>query len=53
MGYIITEELNKEDAKRPLTTGVYNITGPQRETIEGFWDYLKEQGVIEGYEIKG
>jgi len=45
MNYQITEVQNKN------TTRVYNITGPKRESIESFWNYLKSTGVIERYEI--
>ena len=31
---------------------IYNIEGPQEETIIGFWQWLKNQGVIEGFEAR-
>lgn len=30
---------------------IYNIEGPREETIIGFWQWLKDQGVIERFEI--
>ena len=45
MNYQVTEGQTKD------TTRVYNITGPKRESVESFWEWLKAQGVIEGYEI--
>ena len=45
MNYQITEVQNKN------TTRTYNITGPKRETIEGFWDMLVASNVIESYEL--
>lgn len=45
MNYKITEVQDKD------TTRVYNITGPKRETVESFWEWLKAQGTIESYEI--
>ena len=31
---------------------IYNIEGPKDETIIGFWQWLKNQGVIEGFEAR-
>lgn len=31
---------------------IYNIEGPKEETIIGFWQWLKDQGVIEGFEAR-
>ena len=45
MNYQITERQDKN------TTRVYNIKGPQRGTIEGFWDMLVASTLIESYEI--
>jgi hypothetical protein len=45
MNYKITEVQDKK------TTRVYNITGPKRETIESFWEYLVARNVIESYEL--
>ena len=30
---------------------IYNIEGPKEETIIGFWQWLKDQGVIERFEV--
>jgi hypothetical protein len=32
-------------------TRVYNIDGPQRETVESFWNWLKTKRIIESFEI--
>lgn len=45
MNYQITEVQDKK------TTRVYNIKGPQRATVEGFWDWLVASKVIDSYEI--
>ena len=45
MTYQITEVQNKDK------TRVYNIDGPQRETVESFWQWLKVNRIIENYEI--
>ena len=44
MTYQITEVQNKD------VTRVYNITGPKKETIESFWNWLKTNKVIESFE---
>ena len=46
MNYQITEVQNKN------ITRTYNIKGPQRETVESFWNWLQAHGVIESYELK-
>lgn len=46
MNYQITEIQNKN------TTRIYNLEGPQLETITGFWDTLVASNIIESYEVK-
>lgn len=45
MNYKVTELQDKK------TTRVYNITGPKRESVESFWEWLKAREIIQGYEI--
>ena len=45
MTYQITEVQNKD------VTRVYNISGPKKETVESFWNWLKANGVIDSFEI--
>ena len=45
MGHKITEVQNKD------ITRVYNLNGPQLETIKSFWDTLVASNIIESYEI--
>jgi len=50
MGHKVTETVKVSDKK--TKENVYNLEGPQRETVESFWEYLKKQGVVESYEIE-
>jgi hypothetical protein len=50
MGYTVTEVVAVDDKK--TRTHIYNIQGPQRETIESFWEWLKSNKTIKSYEIE-
>jgi len=43
----ITEMQNKDKSRE------YVIDGVQRETVEGFWQYLVDNKVVEGFQVKG
>jgi hypothetical protein len=45
MIYQISEIQNKD------VTRVYNIEGPQIATIVSFWEWLKQERIIENYSI--
>lgn len=46
MAFKITETQDKN------TTREYELADPKRETIDSFWDYLMDIGVIEWYSIE-
>lgn len=46
MAYRITEVQNKEK------TRIYNLEGPQLQTIQSFWESLKASKIIEDFEIE-
>lgn len=50
--YRVIEKPKKKDEKRPFATWTYEMKNLKRESVESFWDYLVEQGVIESYEIE-
>ena len=46
MRHTVTEVQDKN------TTRTYNLSGPQLETIIGFWSYLKDSKTIEDYKVE-
>jgi hypothetical protein len=39
--------------KTGKVTREYTIVGPKRETVDSFWRYLLDTGIITSYDIKG
>jgi hypothetical protein len=47
---IVTETQTKTPG-RPVITRTYHINGPQRSTVESFWQYLVNKGVVKSFKI--